>query len=45
MKVLGVAGFSARVRFGEPRIYPDRCTASDQTHAEVTAMRKQMPLP
>ncbi|MGA3372460.1 MAG: lysophospholipid acyltransferase family protein [Terracidiphilus sp.] len=45
MKVLGVAGFSARVRFGEPRIYPDRRTASDQTHAEVTAMRKQMPLP
>ena len=44
-KVLGVAGFSARVRFGEPHIYPDRRTASDKTHAEVTAMRTQMPLP
>jgi 1-acyl-sn-glycerol-3-phosphate acyltransferase len=44
-KVLGVAGFSARVHFGEPRIYPDRRTASDQTHDEVTAMRTQMPLP
>jgi 1-acyl-sn-glycerol-3-phosphate acyltransferase len=45
VKVLGVAGFSARVRFGEPRIYPDRRTAADETRAEVAAMRTQMPLP
>jgi 1-acyl-sn-glycerol-3-phosphate acyltransferase len=45
MKVLGVAGFSARVRFGEPHIYTDRRTAADATHAEVTAMRAQLPLP
>ena len=45
VKVLGVAGFSARVRFGQPRIYTDRRAAADQTHAEITAMRMQMPLP
>jgi 1-acyl-sn-glycerol-3-phosphate acyltransferase len=45
MTTLSTPGFSARVRFGEPHIYPDRRTASDATHAEVTAMRKQLPLP
>jgi 1-acyl-sn-glycerol-3-phosphate acyltransferase len=44
-KALGTAGFSASVRFGQPRIYPDRRTAADQTHAEVAAMRVQLPLP
>ena len=39
-KVLGVAGFSARLRFGEPKIYPDRRVAADQTHAEITAWRQ-----
>jgi 1-acyl-sn-glycerol-3-phosphate acyltransferase len=39
LKVLGVAGFSAEVTFGEPRIYSNRRTAADETHAEVTAMR------
>jgi 1-acyl-sn-glycerol-3-phosphate acyltransferase len=39
-KVLGVAGFSARLRFFEPKIYPDRRTAADQTHAEITAWRE-----
>jgi 1-acyl-sn-glycerol-3-phosphate acyltransferase len=39
-KVLGTAGFSAAIRFGEPRIYPDRRTAARETHAEVTAMRE-----
>jgi 1-acyl-sn-glycerol-3-phosphate acyltransferase len=40
-KVLGVAGFHAEVRFGEPRVYSDRRAASDQTHDEITAMREQ----
>ena len=39
-KVLGVVGFSAQLRFFEPRIYPDRRTAADQTHAEITAWRE-----
>jgi 1-acyl-sn-glycerol-3-phosphate acyltransferase len=39
-KVLGVAGFSAHLHFGEPKIYPDRRTAADQTHAEITAWRE-----
>jgi 1-acyl-sn-glycerol-3-phosphate acyltransferase len=45
LKVLGVAGFSAEVRFGEPRIYPDRRTAADATRDEIAAFRKQLPLP
>ncbi|MGD0348461.1 MAG: lysophospholipid acyltransferase family protein [Terracidiphilus sp.] len=39
-KVLGVAGFSAQLRFFEPQIYSDRRTAADQTHAEITAWRE-----
>ena len=39
-KVLGVAGFEADLRFGEPRVYTDRRTAADQTRAEITAMRE-----
>jgi 1-acyl-sn-glycerol-3-phosphate acyltransferase len=38
-KVLGTAGFTAEVHFGEPHIYPDRRTAADRTHAEIEAMR------
>lgn len=38
-KAVGVAGFSAAVRFGEPQIYPDRRTAAEQTHAEILALR------
>lgn len=38
-KVLGAVGFSAEVTYGEPRIYPDRRTAADQTHDEIVAMR------
>jgi 1-acyl-sn-glycerol-3-phosphate acyltransferase len=45
MKVMCVAGFSARVRFGQPRVYSDRRVAADATHAEIATMRKQMPLP
>jgi 1-acyl-sn-glycerol-3-phosphate acyltransferase len=39
-KVLGVTGYVAQVQFGEPRIYTDRRVAADQTHDEITAMRK-----
>lgn len=39
-KVLGVASFSAHLRFGEPQIYSDRRVAADQTHAEISAMRE-----
>jgi len=45
LTTLSTPGFSARVCFGEPHIYPDRRTASDATHAEVTRMRSQLPLP
>jgi 1-acyl-sn-glycerol-3-phosphate acyltransferase len=44
-KALRTPGFIARVRFGEPRIYADRRTAADATHAEVAAMRLRIPLP
>jgi hypothetical protein len=40
-----VAGFSARVRFGQPRVYPDRRAAAEATHAEIATMRVQIPLP
>ena len=39
-KVLGVKGFSARLRFGRPRVYADPRTAAEQTRAEVVAMRQ-----
>jgi 1-acyl-sn-glycerol-3-phosphate acyltransferase len=39
-KVLGVAGFSAQLWFGEPRIYSERRVAADRTHAEITAWRE-----
>jgi len=39
-KVLGVTGFSAQLRFGEPQIYADRREAADQTHAWITAWRE-----
>jgi 1-acyl-sn-glycerol-3-phosphate acyltransferase len=38
-KALGVAGFSAEVRFGEPQVYPHRRVAANSTHAEIRAMR------
>jgi 1-acyl-sn-glycerol-3-phosphate acyltransferase len=43
-KVLGAAGFSAEVKFGEPRVYPDRRIAADQTHEEIAAMREESAL-
>jgi lyso-ornithine lipid O-acyltransferase len=39
-KVLGVAGFSAQLEFGEPTIYADRRVAADETHVAITAMRQ-----
>jgi lyso-ornithine lipid O-acyltransferase len=41
LKALGVAGFSAYVRFGQARVYTDRRVAADATHAEITAMRAE----
>jgi lyso-ornithine lipid O-acyltransferase len=38
-KVLGVAGFSAQLQFGEPSVYADPRVAAERTHAEVSAMR------
>ena len=40
-KVLGVDGFEAELKFGEPRVYTDRRVAADETWAEITAMREQ----
>ena len=40
-KALGTAGFSAEVRFGEPRVYTDRRVAADETHDEISAMRER----
>lgn len=37
--VLGVEDFSAKVYFGEARVYPHRRVAADETHAEITAWR------
>lgn len=38
-RTLGTAGFTAEVKFGEPRVFADRRTAARETHAEITAMR------
>jgi 1-acyl-sn-glycerol-3-phosphate acyltransferase len=40
-KVLGVTGYVADVQFGLPRVYTDRRVAADETHDEITAMRKK----
>jgi 1-acyl-sn-glycerol-3-phosphate acyltransferase len=39
-KTLGTVGFVAEIRFGEPRVYPHRRDAADQTREEVVAMRE-----
>jgi len=39
LKILDGGDFSAVVRFGEPRVYPDRRAAADQTREEIVAMR------
>jgi len=40
-KVLGVAGFEADLRFGEPRVFTDRRRAADETRAEIAGMREE----
>jgi 1-acyl-sn-glycerol-3-phosphate acyltransferase len=40
-KTLGTPGVQAEVRFGTPRVYRDRRTATREAHAEVVAMRMQ----
>lgn len=40
-KVLGARGFSAHVRFGQPRTYANRRIAAEVTRAEVIAMRNK----
>ncbi len=39
-KVLGIAGLSVQLRFGQPHIYTDRRVAANRTHAEITAWRQ-----
>jgi 1-acyl-sn-glycerol-3-phosphate acyltransferase len=39
-KTLGTAGFTAEVRFGEPRVYTDRRAAAQTTRDEIVAMRE-----
>lgn len=41
-KMLGVGGFTATVRFGQPRVYTDRRAAAVQTHDEIALMRAEM---
>ena len=43
-KVLGKAGFSAEVRFGQPRVYVDRRIAAETTHEEIQSMRESLSL-
>jgi 1-acyl-sn-glycerol-3-phosphate acyltransferase len=43
-KVLGMAGFSAKVRFGQPHIYTNCRVAAEQTHEAITTMRAEMQL-
>ena len=39
LRVLGIAGFTAVVRFGAPEVYPDRKTAAWRSHDAVARMR------
>jgi 1-acyl-sn-glycerol-3-phosphate acyltransferase len=41
LRTLGGPGFTALVRFAEPRVYADRRTAARETHEEVARMRVQ----
>jgi len=38
-KALGAGGFQAQISFGEPKIYPDRRIAAEETHNEIEAKR------
>ncbi len=42
LKTLNTAGFHAELRFGEPRVYPHRRVAADETFAEISAMRESV---
>jgi 1-acyl-sn-glycerol-3-phosphate acyltransferase len=39
LKTLNTPGFRAELSFGEPRIYPHRRVAADETFAQIAAMR------
>ena len=39
LKSLNTLGFHTKLHFGEPRIYPDRRVAADETFSEIAAMR------
>jgi lyso-ornithine lipid O-acyltransferase len=41
-RALDTPGFSAEVRFRQPRVYADRRQAARETHSEVAEMRDQM---
>lgn len=45
LKTLNAPGFHARLRFGQPRIYPHRRVAADETFAEIAANRAGNPVP
>jgi len=45
LRVLGVDGFTAVVRFGKPEVYPDRKTAAWRSHDSVARMREAAPEP
>ena len=40
LKTLRTPGFSGEVIFGEPKVYPNRRVAADETYAEISAMRE-----
>lgn len=40
LKTLGRPAFRAELRFGEPRVYPDRRIAAVDTFAEISSMRE-----
>ncbi|HUA93796.1 MAG TPA: lysophospholipid acyltransferase family protein [Terracidiphilus sp.] len=40
-KVLGAAGFTARIHFGEPQVYANPRLAAEETHALVAGMRAE----
>jgi 1-acyl-sn-glycerol-3-phosphate acyltransferase len=43
LKTLNSHGFCAVLRFGQPRVYPDRKTAANETHSEIAEMRAAVP--
>jgi lyso-ornithine lipid O-acyltransferase len=40
LRTLRAAGFHAKLRFGEPRVYETRRTAAEETFAEIAALRE-----